>query len=114
MLQQIATLTQKPQKAIQSTIANQCLFFRKEWINTLERCFYSERARAIVAQRFISFNHHPHHLMKPVVADSPHPSGLVLQEARRLLVAETQLQPHAVSLRQSVQDAEAPAERVVA
>lgn len=52
--------------------------------------------------------------MKPVAAGSPHPSRLVLQEARRLLVAETQLQPHAVSLHQSVQDAEAPAERVVA
>lgn len=52
--------------------------------------------------------------MKPVAAGSAHPTGLVLQEARRLLVADTQLQPHAVSLHQSVQDAEAPAERVVA
>lgn len=52
--------------------------------------------------------------MKVVAAGSPHPSGLVLQEARRLLVVKTQLQPHAVSLHQSVQNAEAPAERVVA
>lgn len=52
--------------------------------------------------------------MKLLPAGSAHPGGLALQEARRLLVAEAQLQPHAVRLHQPVQDAEAPAERVVA
>lgn len=52
--------------------------------------------------------------VKLVPAGSPHPGGLALQEVRRLLVAEAQLQPRAVRLHQPVQDAEAPSERVVA
>lgn len=50
----------------------------------------------------------------PVAVQTPHPAGLALQDACRLLVAEAQLQPHGVRVHQPVQDAEPPMERVVA